>query len=71
MLFATLDPMTKKNDFAERFYVLLTDTVGFIQDLRRPLIAAFRSTLEKVKEADLFLHVVDSANPIIFSTNKR
>jgi GTP-binding protein HflX len=43
--------------------VLLTDTVGFIQDLPTTLVAAFRSTLEEVKEADLILHVVDSSNP--------
>ena len=63
LLFATLDPMTRKMTLPSGFTVLLTDTVGFIQDLPTTLIAAFRSTLEEVKEADLFLHVVDSANP--------
>ncbi|MCG3084701.1 GTPase, partial [Anoxybacillus sp. LAT27] len=43
--------------------VLLTDTVGFIQDLPTTLVAAFRSTLEGVQEADLILHVVDSHHP--------
>ena len=44
------------------YTVLLTDTVGFIQDLPTSLIAAFRSTLEE-GEADVILHVVDSADP--------
>jgi GTP-binding protein HflX len=43
--------------------VLLTDTVGFIQDLPTALVAAFRSTLEGVQEADLILHVVDAHHP--------
>ena len=45
----------------------MTDTVGFIQDLPTSLIAAFRSTLEEVKEADLLLHVVDLPIRIILS----
>ena len=45
------------------YTVLLTDTVGFIQDLPTSLIAAFRSTLEEAGEADVILHVVDSADP--------
>ncbi|MEH7525848.1 GTPase HflX [Bacillus sp. JJ1503] len=62
-LFATLDPMTRKLIMPSGFMTLLTDTVGFIQDLPTTLIAAFRSTLEEVKEADLILHVVDSGSP--------
>lgn len=62
-LFATLDPMTRKIVLPSGYSALLTDTVGFIQDLPTTLIAAFRSTLEEVKEADLLLHVVDSSNP--------
>ncbi|MCD8509806.1 MAG: GTPase HflX [Bacillus sp. (in: Bacteria)] len=62
-LFATLDPTTKKIKLPSGMEVLLTDTVGFIQQLPTALIAAFRSTLEEVKEADLILHVVDAANP--------
>ncbi|ADU30667.1 GTPase HflX [Evansella cellulosilytica] len=62
-LFATLDPTTKKIKLPSGMEVLLTDTVGFIQQLPTTLIAAFRSTLEEVKEADLILHVVDAANP--------
>jgi GTPase len=69
-LFATLDPMTRKVILPSGFTVLTTDTVGFIQDLPTTLVAAFRSTLEEVKEADLLLHVVDMANPDYFSHEK-
>nr|WP_282140343.1 GTPase HflX [Cytobacillus oceanisediminis] len=62
-LFATLDPMTRKLILPSGFITLVTDTVGFIQDLPTTLIAAFRSTLEEVNEADLLLHVVDMSNP--------
>jgi GTPase len=62
-LFATLDPLTRKLILPSGYSALLTDTVGFIQDLPTTLIAAFRSTLEEVKEADILLHVVDSSNP--------
>ncbi|MFZ3587833.1 GTPase HflX [Bacillus sp. DJP31] len=66
-LFATLDPMTRKCILPSGFTALLTDTVGFIQDLPTTLIAAFKSTLEEAKEADLILHVVDSSNADYFN----
>ncbi|SEM49736.1 GTP-binding protein HflX [Mesobacillus persicus] len=66
-LFATLDPMTRKVILPSGFTVLMTDTVGFIQDLPTTLVAAFRSTLEEVREADLLLHVVDMSNEDYFS----
>lgn len=62
-LFATLDPLTRKMDIPSGLSVLITDTVGFIEDLPTTLIAAFRSTLEEVKEADVLLHVVDASHP--------
>jgi GTPase len=62
-LFATLDPTTRQLSLPSGMDVLLTDTVGFIQDLPTTLVAAFRSTLEGVQEADLILHVVDSHHP--------
>ncbi|MCM3032634.1 MULTISPECIES: GTPase HflX [unclassified Niallia] len=62
ILFATLDPMTRKLILPSGFSALITDTVGFIQDLPTTLVAAFRSTLEEVREADLLLHVVDMSN---------
>lgn len=69
-LFATLDPMTRKLILPSGFLALITDTVGFIQDLPTSLIAAFRSTLEEVKEADLLLHVVDMSNQDYFQHEK-
>ncbi|ALX47692.1 GTPase HflX [Lentibacillus amyloliquefaciens] len=62
-LFATLDPLTRQIQLPFGFQTLITDTVGFIQDLPTSLIAAFKSTLEEVTEADFILHVVDAANP--------
>ncbi len=65
-LFATLDPTTRECALPSGFKVLISDTVGFIQDLPTSLIAAFRSTLEEVSESDAILHVVDSAHPSYF-----
>ncbi|WP_442599627.1 GTPase HflX [Neobacillus sp. D3-1R] len=65
-LFATLDPMTRKMVLPSGYITLITDTVGFIQDLPTTLVAAFRSTLEEAKEADLLLHVVDMSNQDYF-----
>ncbi len=69
-LFATLDPTTRECVLPSGFRILISDTVGFIQDLPTSLIAAFRSTLEEVAEADAILHVVDSAHPNYFSHEK-
>jgi len=63
-LFATLDPTSRSLDLNGAGEALLTDTVGFIQDLPHDLIAAFRATLEEVLEADLILHVVDASSPM-------
>ncbi len=63
VLFATLDPTTRRIKLAEGQEVLLTDTVGFIQRLPTQLVAAFRATLEEIQEADLLLHVVDLTHP--------
>lgn len=62
-LFATLDPLTREIQLPAGFHTLVTDTVGFLQDLPTALIASFRSTLEEVAEADFILHIVDSAHP--------
>lgn len=61
-LFATLDATTRRVEPAEGEPYLLVDTVGFIQRLPTFLVAAFRSTLEEVTEADLLLHVVDASH---------
>jgi GTP-binding protein HflX len=60
-LFATLDPTSRTMRLPSGKEVILTDTVGFIQNLPHDLVAAFRATLEEANEADLILHVVDSA----------
>jgi GTPase len=63
LLFATLDPSSHRLRFPHEREVILTDTVGFIRDLPRDLVAAFRATLEEMKDADLLLHVVDASDP--------
>jgi len=62
-LFATLDTTSRKLYLPGVGEVIISDTVGFISDLPHSLIAAFRATLEATAEADLLLHVVDSASP--------
>ena len=59
ILFATLDPTTRQIELPGGQLALLTDTVGFIQKLPTQLVAAFRATLEEIREADLLLHVLD------------
>jgi GTP-binding protein HflX len=59
MLFATLDPALRRVGLPDGGAFILSDTVGFISDLPTQLVAAFRSTLEEVHEADLILHVRD------------
>jgi len=63
MLFATLDPTTRKVTMPGGREVLFTDTVGFIQKLPTEIVAAFRATLEEIIDADMLLHVVDSTHP--------
>jgi GTP-binding protein HflX len=62
-LFATLDPTSRRLRFPDEREIILTDTVGFIRDLPKDLVAAFRATLEELAGADLLLHVVDAAEP--------
>ena len=62
-LFATLDPTTRRLRFPRERELILADTVGFIRDLPKDLAQAFRATLEELQDADLLLHVVDSADP--------
>jgi GTP-binding protein HflX len=61
-LFATLDPTLRKLQLSEQQTIILADTVGFIRHLPHDLVAAFRATLVETREADLILHVVDSAD---------
>jgi GTP-binding protein HflX len=62
-LFATLDTTSRKLYLQGAGEVIVSDTVGFISNLPHSLIASFRATLEATAEADLLLHVVDSASP--------
>jgi GTP-binding protein HflX len=63
LLFATLDPSSRRLRFPRDIEVIVTDTVGFIQDLPQDLMVAFRATLEELESADLLLHVIDISNP--------
>ena len=62
-MFATLDTASRRLRFPREREVIVTDTVGFIRDLPRDLMSAFRSTLEELEDADLLLHLVDISNP--------
>jgi GTP-binding protein HflX len=62
-LFATLDPTTRRLRFPREREVIITDTVGFIRDLPKNLLEAFKATLEELEQADLLIHVIDLSNP--------
>jgi GTPase len=62
-LFATLDPTVRRLDLPEGEHVVLADTVGFVRDLPHELVAAFKSTLQEAREADLILHLIDASDP--------
>jgi GTPase len=62
-LFATLDPTMRKLQLPDDRHAILVDTVGFVRDLPHELIAAFRSTLQETREADLILHLIDASDP--------
>jgi len=62
-LFATLDPTLRRVNLMSNFPIVLADTVGFVRDLPHELVAAFRSTLQETREADVLLHVVDLNDP--------
>ena len=61
-LFATLDPTLRRIELARDVSLILADTVGFIRHLPHDLVNAFRSTLQETAEAQLLLHVIDSAD---------
>ena len=61
-LFATLDPTTKRLRFPEEHEIVLADTVGFIRDLPKELMEAFRATLEELNEANILIHVLDASH---------
>lgn len=63
LLFATLDTATRRLRFPREREIIITDTVGFIRSLPKSLMGAFKATLEELRDADLFLHLVDWSNP--------
>lgn len=64
-LFSTLDPTTRSVRLGGGSELLLSDTVGFIDKLPRQLIAAFKATLEELREAALLIHVIDASDPMV------
>lgn len=62
-LFATLDPTTRRLRFPHERELILADTVGFIRNLPKDLLEAFRATLEELEAADLLIHVADAGHP--------
>jgi GTP-binding protein HflX len=62
-LFATLDPTVRRIVLPAVGEVVLADTVGFVRELPHELVAAFRSTLQEARDADLLMHVVDASDP--------
>ncbi|MGH9896598.1 MAG: GTPase HflX, partial [bacterium] len=61
--FETLDTSSRRLRFPRDREVIITDTVGFIKDLPKDLMGAFRTTLEELRDADVLLHVVDASDP--------
>ena len=62
-LFATLDPTLRRLELPDGARIVLADTVGFVRDLPHELVAAFRSTLQETRDADLILHLIDASDP--------
>jgi len=69
-LFATLDPTLRKVALDGGHEVMLSDTVGFVQELPHELVEAFRATLEEVVEADLIIHVRDASDEQVIEQGK-
>ena len=63
MLFATLDPTTRKVELPDGRDLLLTDTVGFVRNLPHRLVESFKATLEEAVLADFLVHVLDASEP--------
>ena len=70
-LFATLDPKIRQYRLPAGYRVLFSDTVGFIKNLPTQLVAAFRATLEEVRDADIILHIMDASDPEAENHRKR
>lgn len=70
ILFTTLDPLSKSMTLANGERVIISDTVGFLNNLPHHLIEAFKATLEEVIEADLLIHVLDISHPLVYQRSK-
>lgn len=62
-MFATLDTASRRLRFPREREIIITDTVGFIRDLPKDLMSAFKTTLEELEDADLLIHLVDASSP--------
>ncbi len=62
-MFATLDPTSRRLRLPREREIVINDTVGFIRDLPKDLMAAFRATLEEIEDSDLIVHLVDASHP--------
>jgi len=62
-MFATLDPTSRRLRLPEDQEIIVNDTVGFIRDLPKDLLAAFKATLEELEQSDLLIHLVDASSP--------
>jgi GTP-binding protein HflX len=62
-MFATLDPSSRRLRLPREREIVINDTVGFVRDLPKDLLAAFRATLEEIADSDLLVHLVDMAHP--------
>ncbi|MGH8224246.1 MAG: ribosome rescue GTPase HflX [Woeseiaceae bacterium] len=62
-MFATLDPTLRRLELPGGSHCVIADTVGFVRDLPHELVAAFRSTLQETREADLIIHLIDASDP--------
>jgi len=66
-MFATLDPTSRRLRLPQDQEIIINDTVGFIRDLPKDLLTAFKATLEEMEQSDLLIHLVDASNPQIES----
>ena len=62
-MFATLDPTSRRLRLPHDQEIIINDTVGFIRDLPKDLLAAFKATLEEMEQSDLLIHLVDASSP--------
>ncbi len=62
-MFATLDPTSRRLRLPREQEIIINDTVGFIRDLPKDLLAAFKATLEEIEQSDLLIHLVDASSP--------